>query len=174
MTRQADKVTIGYAEYVEFPDWGIPRLRAKTDTGARTSALHVDNIERLPKSRVRFEVVVAAKDGGRRVWVEAPIVRVSNVRSSNGVPDERYIVSTTLRLGGVEKDIEVSLASRTGMIYRMLLGRRAIAHDFLVDPGRRYVASTPPKKKKKAEKKKVAKKKVAKKKVKKAARRSAP
>ncbi len=161
MTRTADKVTIGYAEYVAFPEWGIPRLRAKTDTGARTSALHVDNIERLPRNRVRFEVVVAAN--GRRVRVEAPIVRVSNVRSSNGVPDERYIVSTTLQLGGVEKTIEVSLASRSGMIYRMLLGRRAIAHDFLVDPGRRYVASTPPKgKKKKApakKKKKVAKKK---------------
>lgn len=162
MTRLVDKVTIGYAEYVELPDWGIPRLRAKTDTGARTSALHVDTIERLPKNRVRFEVVVAAKDGGRRVWCEAPIVRVSNVRSSNGVPDERYIVSTTLRLGGIEKEIEVSLASRTGMIYRMLLGRRAIAHDYLVDPGRRYVASTPPKKKQK------------KKMVKKAARKRAP
>lgn len=152
-----DKTMIGYAEYVAFPEWGIRKLRAKTDTGARTSALHVDNIERLSRNRVRFEVVLARNEGDRRVRVEAPIARVSLVRSSNGVPDERYIVRTSIVIGDVSKEIEVSLASRKGMIYRMLLGRRAIAGDFIVDPSRRYVATKHLLKKKKAKKKKMKK-----------------
>jgi hypothetical protein len=135
------RVTIGYAEYVNLPEWGIERLRAKVDTGARTSALHVTDVEELPNNRLRFDVVRDRKRDYKHVRCEAPIVRRSNVRSSNGQIETRYVVETTLELGGVNKTIEVSLATRGPMIYRMLLGRRTLEEDFLIDAGRRFVVS---------------------------------
>lgn len=149
-----EKTLIGYAEYVDFTDWGV-RFRAKADTGARTSALHVDNIERISKHRVRFDIVRARDETGlKRKTVEAPIARVSTVKSSNGMREERFIVTAAIKLGDVEKDIELSLTSRGEMIYRMLIGRLALAPDFVVDAGRRYVAT----KKRKTTKRKTKKK----------------
>lgn len=136
---------IGVAERIALPEWGIPRLRVKIDTGARTSALHVDGIEELPGNRVRFWVVLDRKRG-RRLRVEAPIARTARVRSSSGRAEKRYFVVTTMQLGGVEKRIEISLASREPMIFRMLLGRTALAPDFVIDPSHRYLTSPTPKK----------------------------
>lgn len=146
------RTLIGIAERIDLPDWGVRRLRVKIDTGARTSALHVDDVEELPGDRVRFWVVLDRKNE-RRVQVEAPLVRTARVRSSTGRSEKRYFVATRMVLGGVEKEIEISLASREPMIFRMLLGRTALAHDFLVDPSHRYLTSPPlPKKGKKAQK----------------------
>jgi hypothetical protein len=115
-------------------------VRAKIDTGARTSALHVANLEEIPRGRVRFDVVLQrAGKSPRTVRVETGIVRRARVRGSVGDEEERYFVETTLVLGNVSKRIEVSLSGRAGMRYRMLLGRTALADDFLVDPGRTYV-----------------------------------
>lgn len=141
------RTLIGIAERIELPEWGVKRLRVKIDTGARTSALHVDAIEELPDGRVRFWVVLDRKRG-RRQQVEADVVRTARVRSSTGRSEKRFFVRTRMCLGGVEKEIEISLASREPMIFRMLLGRSALAHDFLVDPSHRYLTSppTPPKK----------------------------
>lgn len=136
------RTLIGIAERIDLPEWGVARLRAKIDTGARTSALHVDEVEELPHGRVRFWVVLDRKRG-RRMQVEAPVARTARVRSSTGRSEKRFFVLTTMRLGGVEKQIEISLASREPMIFRMLLGRTALAHDFLVDPAHRYL-TTPP------------------------------
>jgi hypothetical protein len=134
----ADRVLIGFAERVDLPDWGIVRIRAKVDTGARTSALHVDGIERLPGGKVRFDVVMN-RTTGRTRHVVTDVVRVGQVRSSSGVAETRYFVATRLRVGDVTKDIEISLARRHAMQFRMLLGRTALGHDFLIDAGRRYV-----------------------------------
>jgi hypothetical protein len=147
------RVTIGYAEYVDLPDWGIERLRAKIDTGARTSSLHVTNIEELPGDRIAFDVVRDRRRHYKHVRCEANVVRRSRVRSSNGVMQTRYVVETTLRLGEVTKTVEVSLSSRGRMIYRMLLGRRSLADDFLIDAGKRYAATKRVRKKKKKKKK---------------------
>ena len=135
-----ERTLIGYAERVDLPDWGIRDLRAKVDTGARTSALHVDNIARLSNDRVQFDVVVNRKTH-RKKHVVTRLTRVGQVRSSSGRAETRYFVSTTLRLGEVEKEIEISLASRHSMQFRMLLGRSALGHDFVIDPGRRYAQS---------------------------------
>lgn len=132
------RVLIGFAERVDLPDWGIVRIRAKVDTGARTSALHVDGIERLPGGKVRFDVVMNRKTGRTR-HVVTDVVRVGQVRSSSGATETRYFVATRLRVGGVIKQIEISLARRHTMQFRMLLGRSALGHDFLIDAGRRYV-----------------------------------
>lgn len=113
------------------------RLRAKVDTGARTSALDVDEVVPLPGGRVRFAVVLR-RDRSRRIRVEERVSRIARVRPSSGVSQTRYFVETTLRLGDVEKRVELSLVPRRGMLCRMLLGRTALAGDFLVDPDAAY------------------------------------
>jgi len=133
---------------VDIPEWGIHQLAAKVDTGARSSALHVESIERRPGNKVRFEVVVD-RDGLHKISVTAPIRRVSVVRSSSGHPERRFFVATEIKLGPVLKEIEIGLTSRHLMRFRMLLGRLSLGHDFVIDPGRRYVAT-----KKKGRKKK--------------------
>jgi hypothetical protein len=143
-----DPLRIGWSEYIDLPRWKIKGIRAKVDTGARTSALHVDKIEPVGGDRIRFDVVLHRKKTDRRVTVVAKIRRRCAVRSSTGVTELRYVVATILVLGRVRKSIEVTLASRGDMIFRMLLGRNALAHDFVIDVGRRYVATQKPKRRK--------------------------
>lgn len=143
------KTVIGWSEYVEFPAWGIDGIQAKVDTGARTSAIHVEDIEPLPDGRVRFHVMVGRKPPFRRVEVDAPVVKHARVRSSSGHFTMRYFVRTIVRIGHVEKQIDISLVSREKMMYRMLLGRRALNHDFVVDVSRRRILGEGPKKRRK-------------------------
>lgn len=140
MTRaRAEPVLIGWTEFVDLPDWGVKRLRAKIDTGARTSSLHVENIEELPRGFVRFDVVLHRKKRGRRIHVRTRVSRRGRVRSSTGHQHERLFVRTVLQLGPVRKEIEVSLVDREKMIHRMLLGREALHGPFLIDVDRRMV-----------------------------------
>ena len=135
----APTVLIGWNEYIDIPDWGVKRLRAKVDTGARSSALHVENIRELPRERVRFDVVLHRLERDRRVRVTTRIVRRGRVRSSTGHYESRIFVVAPLRIGAIELDVEVSLVDRERMIYRMLLGRSALAGPFLIDPARRHL-----------------------------------
>lgn len=149
--RNSEAVLIGWTEYVDLPDWGIKRLRVKVDTGARSSALHVDNLVELPRGRVAFDVVVHRKKRDRHIHVKATVLRRGRVRSSNGHMTTRIFVSTRLRLGPVEKDVELSLVNRERMIHRMLLGRSALSGPFVIDVNRRMVQSAPrPRRKKKS------------------------
>ena len=144
MTRSAAvPLVIGVTEYVDIPAWRILRLRAKIDTGARSSALHVENIRELGAGRVRFDVRLSRSESERRVTVEARIARRGQVRASSGAQEERIFVAVKVRIGPVEREIELSLVDRDRMIFRMLIGRRALAHAFLVDPGRRYLLHQP-------------------------------
>ncbi|MDF3069827.1 MAG: hypothetical protein K0R38_5428 [Polyangiaceae bacterium] len=129
---------IGVAEHVDFPDWGVRSLSARVDTGARTSALHVENVTRLPGGRVRFEVRLKRDDPAARVTVETKVSRRTAVRSSTGQTDARIFVKAHVRLGGREQQIEVGLVDRRHMQYRMLLGRSALERRFLVDVTKRY------------------------------------
>lgn len=139
MSRAAAPVLIGWTENVDLPEWDVRKLRAKVDTGARSSALHVENIVELPRNRVRFDIVLHRKKRNRRYHVTSRIERRSRVRSSNGSTETRYFVRTLLRLGPVEKMIEVSLVDRGAMIHRMLLGRTALSGPFLIDVDKRMV-----------------------------------
>ena len=144
MTRSVpEPLVIGVTEYVDIPEWRILRLRAKIDTGARSSALHVENIRELGSGRVRFDVRLSRNQTERRVTVEARIARRGQVRPSNGELQARIFVAVTVRIGPVEREIELSLVDRGRMIFRMLIGRRALAHAFLIDPSRRYVLHKP-------------------------------
>ena len=129
---------IGVAEYIDFPDWGVRGLSARVDTGAKTSALHVENVEVLPGSRVRFEVRLRRSDAQARVRVETKVSRRASVRASTGAIESRLFVKAHVRLGGKEQQIEVGLVDRRHMQYRMLLGRSALEGRFLVDVTKRY------------------------------------
>ena len=131
---------VGWREWVSLPEWGVGPIRAKIDTGARKSALHVDDLEILEDGLVSFDVILDRGQDPRKVHVvAAERVRVSKVRPSSGVQQARHVVETTLRLGGIEKKIEVSLVDRGPMLCRMLVGRTALAGDFIVAPDKAYL-----------------------------------
>lgn len=141
---------IGWREYVELPDWGIARVVAKADTGARSSAIDVSHLEELPGDRVRFEVVSDRRGSGRSSVVEADVLRRAHVKSSFGEGHDRLFVETTLKLAGREVPVQLGLVDRRAMRWRMLLGRRALEGVFAVDPGRCYLhGRRKPKKRKK-------------------------
>lgn len=133
-------VIVGWRELVDLPDWGITRLRAKLDTGARTSALHVTGVTPIGGDVVTFDIV-RRRGSDRRVHARAPVVRTTRVRSSNGMTATRFVVRTRLRLGPVVREIEVTLVDRGAMIHRMLIGRSGLT-GIVVDPSRRYVVSS--------------------------------
>jgi hypothetical protein len=139
------KTVIGWRELVDFPEWGIRGVVAKIDTGARTSSLHVEDLEEVTPGRVRFHVVLSRGETPERVEAEADLVRISKVRPSTGKRQRRRVVHAVVLLGGKAKEIEVSLVSRKHMLCRMLVGRRALGDDFVVDPQQRYLFGRPKK-----------------------------
>lgn len=145
-----DKITIGWREQIALPDWGIKRVRAKIDTGARTSAIHVAQIEEQDNGHIRFEVVVRERPSRKTVWIDAErVVRESSVKPSSGDLQQRPVVKTRIILGGVERKIELSLVCRQGMLCRMLIGRTALEGAFLVDSSGKYLAGKKVRKKNK-------------------------
>ena len=143
---------LGWKEQVALPQLGIARLRAKLDTGARSSALHVENLEeighhvvdgdRLPV--VRFEVLVGSRSAPRRQSVEAPVAAFRVVRDTGAKAERRPVVRTHVVCGPVDIEAEVTLTSRQGMNFRMLLGRLTLEGQCLVDPGHGYLHTPRP------------------------------
>ncbi len=136
---------IGWREYVGFPDLGIPKLRAKIDTGARTSALHAVNIEpftRDDEAWVRFGAPLT--DHGPITPCSAKLVDTRAIKNTSGVPEERLVIKTTVILAKRHWLIDVSLADRDNMGFPLILGRTAMRrHRLLVDPGRSFLAGEP-------------------------------
>ncbi len=137
------RVVIGWKEYLDLPDLGILRLKAKIDTGARTSALHVRDLEVLSRhadgsADLAFTVPLSRRDERREVAARARMLRQVRVTDSGGVAEVRPLIETLLVLGPVRKRILLTLTDRSGMLFRMLLGRKALEGDFLVDVGARY------------------------------------
>jgi hypothetical protein len=143
---------LGWKEQVALPDWGIPRLRAKLDTGARTSALHVEDCEVVdhhlqdgsPLPVVTFHVLVGSRDDPDRREVTTPVVGYKVVRDTGANAERRPVVSTRLVVGPVETDAEITLTTRHGMNFRMLIGRLALHGHCVVDPARGYLVSPSP------------------------------
>lgn len=129
----------GWRERVALPEWGLHRIRAKVDTGARTSAIDVARFEMLDDEHVRFEIVYRDRPVRKTKWIEAKCVRTSRVKPSNGQLQERIVCVTKLRMGDQLFDAEISLVCRKGMLCRMLIGRSALEGRFLVDPGHKYL-----------------------------------
>lgn len=137
---------IGWREWVRLPGLGIDAIKAKVDTGARSSSLHAYDIERFRRKgvrMVRFRVHPIQRDFRTTVQAEAPLVDLRKVRSSTGVASLRPVILTEVELQGVRWEIEVTLTRRDAMGFRMLLGRQAIRGRFTVDAGRSFVAGKP-------------------------------
>lgn len=139
--------TVGWREWVAFPDLGLPAVRCKVDTGAATSSLHASRIETFERDGEPWARFVVRPFFRRhrqvRVRCEAPIVDERHVRSSSGHEDLRIVVGVALRLG-VRSDapqwpIEVTLADRASMQFPMLLGREAMKGRVAVDPGASFL-----------------------------------
>ncbi len=133
---------VGWREMVAFPEWGVDGIEAKIDTGARTSAIHVEDVVKLSGGRVRFHLVVSHHKPFKHVPITADLVRLSRVRPSSGIVQERYVVATTIRIGSIRRRVELSLVGRDKMLCRMLLGRTAL-HGFVIDPDSRYLCGAP-------------------------------
>jgi len=137
MSKQPPQI-IGWKETVDLPEWDIEHIVAKADTGARRSAIDVKNIRELPGNKVQFSIVLHRKNRNLSKTVIAPIAHQTHVRSSNGQQHERYFVETKVRIGKKTKDVELSLVCRRAMTCRMLIGRKALEDDFLVDSSKKY------------------------------------
>ncbi|MFW5752863.1 MAG: ATP-dependent zinc protease [Planctomycetota bacterium] len=140
MSRE-DHVLVGWSERVGLPEWGIASLRAKIDTGARSSALHVEDL-RFSAPHMADFVIVAGREH-RRIGVHCAVARWARVTSSNGHYQRRPFVRTVLRLGPLVRTVEISLVDRGDLRFPMLIGRTALAGAYIVDPNRRRVASPP-------------------------------
>jgi hypothetical protein len=136
---------IGWEEHVDLPLLGLTNLRAKIDTGARTSALHATNIETLTKDgveTVRFHTFF--NDDAHDNVVESPIHDRREITNTSGVPEERFVIRTKFRIDGKLWRIDLSLADRSGMSFRMIVGRTALRrHKIAVLPGQRNLTSNP-------------------------------
>ncbi len=124
-----EPLVLGWREWVALPQLGLPAVKAKVDTGARTSALHAFSIETFGPAnapRVRFGVHPVDYSSDIEVWCTAKVIDRRPVRSSNGQTEQRYIINTPIRIGDREWPIEVSLSNRYTMAHRMLLGRTAL------------------------------------------------
>jgi ribosomal protein S6--L-glutamate ligase len=133
---------LGWEEWVALPDLGLPAIKAKVDTGARTSALHASFVEPFGPARarkLRFGVRPVPNRDDIEIECIARLVDKRLVRSSNGEREQRYVIETSMHIAGREWPIEVTLANRNMMSYRMLLGRQAIAPGMLVDPSSSFL-----------------------------------
>lgn len=135
---QTPTLILGWQEWIALPELGLPALKAKIDTGAKTSALHTHRIEPFGTSKrpmVRFTVRPSPQRTSLEVAASAPVIDRREITSSNGVRELRYVIATRLVLGNRQWPIELTLTNRERMTYRMLLGRQAIPANMLVDPG---------------------------------------
>jgi hypothetical protein len=141
----ADLPIIGWREWLALPRLGIPKIKAKVDTGARSSTLHAFDIERgraEGRDLIVFRTRPRQRGDGPGHSCSAELLDVRSVRSSNGQLEERYFIRTIALLHGTQFPIELTLTSREDMSFRMLLGREAIRRRFLVDSGRSFLDTT--------------------------------
>ena len=140
--RKRSQFTIGWREWVELSDLGGARIKAKIDTGARTSAVHawqIEPFERDGQPWVRFELHPKQKNNTETIACEAPVLDERLVRSSNGQISKRYVIRTRLKLGSRSWPIDLTLSRRDEMGFRMLLGRTALRGRTLIDAAASYL-----------------------------------
>jgi hypothetical protein len=138
---------LGWREWVGLPDHGLDWVKAKVDTGARTSALHAARLVTFDddgEEWVRFRIYPWQRSTVDAVTIEAPVLDRRLVRSSSGVAQLRPVVVLPVRIGSTVVSVELTLTRRDQMGFRMLLGRQALRRRFTIDPGRSYITGRPP------------------------------
>ncbi|NLQ17417.1 ATP-dependent zinc protease [Marinomonas sp. M1K-6] len=131
------KIIIGSDEWCAFTSLNIPAIKARVDSGAKTSSMHAINIQRFSRGDdhwVRFEVHPLQKNRKITVHCEAPLIDQRVIKSSSGDKEKRPVICVPLTLGNTTWDVEVTLTNRDSMGYRMLLGREAMNGRVLIDP----------------------------------------
>lgn len=141
-----NKIILGSEEWCSFPELGIPTIKARVDSGAKTSALHAINIAPFKKEGqnwVKFDINPIQNNVKTIIHCESPLVDKRVVKSSSGFREERYVIQTNLEIGNSNWLIEMTLTNRDSMGFRMLLGREAMSGRVLVDPEQQYLLGQP-------------------------------
>ena len=142
MSTATEPVLIGWREWIGFPKLGISQIKAKVDTGARTSCLHaflVEPFDRDGELWVRFDIHPHQRNNTRVLSCMAPVMDRRLVRDSGGHEELRYVVETEVSIGDRIHTVEVTLTDRDSMKFRVLLGRTAMEGRYIVDPGKSYL-----------------------------------
>ena len=132
---------IGSEEWCAFPDMALPAIKARVDSGAKTSSIHAFNIQTFRRNGelwVSFEVHPLQNNRRTVIRCEKPVVDRRRVKSSSGVAETRYVISAPIKIGDDVWDIELTLANRDSMGYRMLLGREAMMGRVIIDPSKSF------------------------------------
>lgn len=143
------QTTVGWREWVSLPELGIEHIKAKIDTGARTSALHAFSVRAFTKhgkKMVRFQIHPYQRRNDVVVECVAPVLDKRWVTDSGGHRERRYVIESSVKLGDLVWPIELTLTNRENMKFRMLLGRTAMKGKITVNPGRSYLVGKKPEK----------------------------
>lgn len=139
--QQQDVEIIGWREWVSLPKLGIPHIKAKVDTGARTSALHAFKLnpyKEKGRQRIKFSIHPLQKDMETVIDCDTEVADIRWITDSGGHREKRYVIQTPITIGTKEYDIEITLTNRDTMQFRMLLGRNGIKPHFIVNPAISY------------------------------------
>lgn len=145
-----DFLTFGWREWVALPELGIPRIKAKVDTGARTSAIHAFNLRPFTQDgvdRIEFRIHPRQRNTTIETTCVADVIDQRTVTDSGGHREERWVISSLLSIGTHSWPIEMTLTGRDDMRFRMLLGRTALANHAVVDSSSSYLVGKKRKKK---------------------------
>jgi hypothetical protein len=135
---------IGWREWVSLPELGISKIKAKIDTGARTSALHAFALQPFKENgqdKIRFDIHPLQHNITETITCEADVIDLRWVTDSGGHKEERYVISTPILINNQLIPIEITLTERDTMLFRMLLGRSAIKRQFMVNPARSFITT---------------------------------
>lgn len=147
------RVPVGWREFVHLPSLGAAPIKAKMDTGARTCSLHAEHVQVVKTrhgERARFVIYPHQGTTRGKVSAEARLVGYRWVKDSGGRATHRPVIETIMKLGDDAWPVEITLAARDSMGFRMLVGRNALKGRFVVDPGRSFLVGGKPKKKRRA------------------------
>ena len=139
-------ITVGWREWILLPELGLPAIKAKIDTGARTSCLHAFTVEPFARNGeewVRFGIHPHQEDTKTEIFCEAEVFDKRTVTDSGGHKEERYVITTDIIIAEQRWPIEITLTNRDTMLFRMLLGRTAMRKKIIVNPGKSFLLAKP-------------------------------